>query len=99
MPRPQSSKPRSYGRQKPNKTTRTVSLEKDVLLKAQAEAKKQGMNLSELVNGVLKGTIKIGLLMALASGLPISEKQISSIIAKLLFRAHPELGGRMKVAS
>jgi hypothetical protein len=99
MPRHTTHKPKSYGRQKKDKTTRTVSIEKDVLERAQREAEKHGLSLSALVNGVLKGTIKIGLLTALISGVPISERTMSNIIAKLLFKAHPELSGRIKLAS
>lgn len=64
MPRPRSKSAKPYGRQKKGRTIKSVSLDDDVVKRAQEEADKRGMSFSELVNGILSGTIKLGLVLA-----------------------------------
>lgn len=61
MARPKTSNPRPYGRQGKGKTIKSLSIESEVLLHAEKEAEKRGMNFSEYINALLKGTL---LLMA-----------------------------------
>ncbi len=66
MPRPRNTKsPRPYGRQAKGKTIKSLSLDDEVAARAQKEADRRGMNFSEFVNGVLKGTITFSLLALL----------------------------------
>lgn len=50
---------RSYGRQAKHKTLKSLSLEKEVCERIEAEAAKQGISFSQFVNDFLKGTLKI----------------------------------------
>ena len=66
MPRPRTSQNKPYGRQAKGKTIKSLSLDDAVVARAQEEADKRGISFSELVNGIIKGTIKLGLFLALA---------------------------------
>lgn len=57
MARPKTSNPRPYGRQGKGKTIKSLSIESEVLLHAEKEAEKRGMNFSEYINALLKGTL------------------------------------------
>lgn len=65
MARPRTSKNKPYGRQAAGKTIKSVSLEDDIVAKGTKEAEKRGISFSELVNGLLKGTIKLSVIVAL----------------------------------
>lgn len=67
MPRPRTSQHKPYGRQADGKTIKSVSLEDAVTKRAEKEAEKRGISFSEFVNGVLKGTIKLGAFAVLCS--------------------------------
>lgn len=66
---------RAYGRQKQGRTIKSVSLDDDVASRAQKEADKRGISFSELVNGILSGTIKLSLIAFLALHLTRSPKR------------------------
>jgi hypothetical protein len=59
MPRPRNDTPRAYGRQANGKTIKSLSLDEEVTQAVQAAADARGISFSEMVNGILKGTIKL----------------------------------------
>lgn len=63
MPRPRTSKNKPYGRQAKGKTIKSLSLDDAVVEQVQREADKRGISFSELVNGIIKGTIKLGVVL------------------------------------
>ena len=82
MPRPRSKSAKPYGRQKKGRTIKSVSLDDDVVKRAQQEADKRGISFSELVNGILSGTIKLSILALLAFHLARSPKNWSPAALK-----------------
>ena len=58
MARPKNdTPPQPYGRQAKGKTIKSLSIETEVLKKAEEEAAKRGMSFSAYINALLKGEI------------------------------------------
>ena len=66
MARPKKTTTRPYGRQAEGKTIKSLSIETELLEKAEKEAEQHGMNFSEYISALLKGTLPPLLLLLAA---------------------------------
>ncbi|MDB6069860.1 MAG: hypothetical protein JWL81_1031 [Verrucomicrobiales bacterium] len=57
MARPSKQTSRPYGRQAKGKTIKSLSIESDILKKAEAQAKEKGMNFSEYITTLIKAAL------------------------------------------